>query len=299
VSSGYYLNKEIYMRSFEEISFRNGTDKERLYLTYHCNSDIVNVENVYSRSGHIGDAVSDQLAQRRKDTVMSWSAEVEPRKNYATYAKVKLPVGEVRSEKSFEEIVQGRRSLRNATSHKMSINQLAYVLQNSVGVTRKAKIRDMSGNIRSMSYRAVPSGGALYPVECYVIPMTVEDLETGIYHYNPYDHALECLDKKFTCEYLDKIFMNDANVMHSGVFFVLSALFRRSALKYGERAYRYILLEAGAISEHIMLTAEALGLRGVMIGGYVDAMLNGLIGCNGVDESVIVVSSVGLPGKEQ
>jgi len=39
--------------------------------------------------------------------------------------------------------------------------------------------------------RSVPSGGAVYPLELYVIALNVTGLPTGTYHYLPHEHALE------------------------------------------------------------------------------------------------------------
>src|SRR5207248_8439238 len=41
--------------------------------------------------------------------------------------------------------------------------------------------------------RAVPSGGALFPLELYAVALEVESLERGVHHYNPFRHRLELL----------------------------------------------------------------------------------------------------------
>jgi len=40
----------------------------------------------------------------------------------------------------------------------------------------------------------VPSAGALYPLELFVIAKNVKGLENGKYHYLPPDHALDLIE---------------------------------------------------------------------------------------------------------
>jgi SagB-type dehydrogenase family enzyme len=48
----------------------------------------------------------------------------------------------------------------------------------------------------------------------------------------------------------------------------------RIYFKYGERAYRFILLEAGHIAENLLLGAEYEGLGAVALGGFIDDDVN-------------------------
>jgi SagB-type dehydrogenase family enzyme len=287
----------LYLRTFEE-EFPV-EPREELFLTYHLNSDVVNEDYVYSRGPFAEPGLKERLMEKRHDDVVSWSSEVEPSLTFKFCNVIKLPKRAIQPKKSFEQLVRHRRSLRDSVKSTMTIEQLAYVLENSVGITYRGTLSNLQGEKRSLSFRAVPSGGGLYPIECYIIPMSVIDLEPDLYHYNPYDNVLEKLDKKFSFECISKMFMDNENVMQSSVFFIMTAMFRRSALKYGERSYRFVLIESGAISEHIMLAAEALNFRGLMIGGFIDPLVNKFIGCNGIDETVITCASIGLGGENE
>jgi SagB-type dehydrogenase family enzyme len=44
----------------------------------------------------------------------------------------------------------------------------------------------------------------------------------------------------------------------------------RTASKYGSRAERYCLLEAGHVAQNVLLQATALGLAGVPVGAFDD-----------------------------
>jgi SagB-type dehydrogenase family enzyme len=57
--------------------------------------------------------------------------------------------------------------------------------------------------------------------------------------------------------------------------------------KYGERAYRFVLLEAGHIAQNMLLVGECLGHGTLPLGGYVDDQINDLVGVDGCDRAVV------------
>jgi len=83
------------------------------------------------------------------------------------------------------------------------------------------------------------------------------------------------------------------------VVFLLTALFHWARFKYGERSYRFALLEAGHLAQNIHLVSAALGVGSVPIGGFIDDELNRLVGVNGVDEAVVYAIAVGAPGQDR
>jgi SagB-type dehydrogenase family enzyme len=73
----------------------------------------------------------------------------------------------------------------------------------------------------------------------------------------------------------------------------MTDVFWRNQNKYGERGYRYILLEAGHIGQNIYLVSEALGLKCCALGGTRDENLEELVDIDGVTESVVYALAVG------
>jgi SagB-type dehydrogenase family enzyme len=51
---------------------------------------------------------------------------------------------------------------------------------------------------------------------------------------------------------------------------VVAGVVSRTSGRYGDRAGRYVDLEAGCASQNMMLMATALGLGAVMVGAYDD-----------------------------
>ena len=119
-----------------------------------------------------------------------------------------------------------------------------------------------------------PSGGALHPVEAYLIVQRAEGLATGLYHYNVEAHALDLLRELnptearalATTAVARQGFFADAPVM-----VVMAARFARSFWKYRAhpKIYRAILLETGHISQNIYLTATEMD-----IGAFITAAIN-------------------------
>ena len=77
------------------------------------------------------------------------------------------------------------------------------------------------------------------------------------------------------------------------VVFIWTAIFQRMKWKYGQRAYRYIYLDAGHIAENLALSATSLELGTCQIGALYDNEVNQIIDVDGNEESVIYMSVVG------
>jgi SagB-type dehydrogenase family enzyme len=65
--------------------------------------------------------------------------------------------------------------------------------------------------------------------------------------------------------------LDQTAVAAAAAVIVVAAVYRRSAGKYGARAERYAVLEAGHAAQNILLEAVALGLAAVPVGAFDDA----------------------------
>jgi SagB-type dehydrogenase family enzyme len=70
---------------------------------------------------------------------------------------------------------------------------------------------------------------------------------------------------------------------------------RRTSRKYGDRGYRYLLLEAGHVAQNVVLTANALGLATCCGGGFLDDELAGLLLADIEHEVPVYAIAVGTP----
>jgi SagB-type dehydrogenase family enzyme len=183
---------------------------------------------------------------------------------------------------SVEEALETRRSVRDYSDRPLSLEKLSRLLHAAQGITEQR-----------LGFRAAPSAGALYPLELYPVVHNVSGLPSGIYHYAVQEHTLERIAQgdfrgRVTQAGLYQQFLGQANVC-----FVLSAVFQRTRWKYRERAYRYVLLEAGHVGQNLYLAATSMGLAACAVGAFYDDQLNKLLRLNIQEEAVLYVISVG------
>jgi len=166
---------------------------------------------------------------------------------------IHLPQANVKGVMSLEESIAKRRSIREFASKPLTIEQIGQLLWATQGITEK-----------SMGLRAVPSAGALYPLETYVV------LSAGIYHYNPERHELKRViegDKRLE---LQKAALDQEAIGSAPAVFVIAAVYERTSEKYEDRASRYVHIEAGHACQNLLLQATAQNLAGVPIGAFND-----------------------------
>jgi len=181
-----------------------------------------------------------------------------------------------------------RRSVRSFAGTPLRLPELAALLRAGYGVTG-----ELRGESEAQPLRAAPSGGALYPLELSVVARRVDGLESGLYHFDPLDDVLEVAGGEHPAVAETTPFTDVAD--GAAAVIVVSAVFWRSRFKYGLRGYRFTLLEAGHVTQNVLLAATSLGLGAVALGGFYDRRVDELIGVNGVDESALYLVCVGAP----
>lgn len=183
---------------------------------------------------------------------------------------------------SVVEAIEKRRSERDFTGSPISLLELSQLLYYASGITDSR-----------MQLRAAPSAGALYPIEIYPVVNSVEGLDRGIYRYSPQEHSLTLVRKGDFRHQMAQHALGQGMLAQASVVFLLSAIFERGEWRYGERAHRYILLEAGHISQNIYLIATSLGLGACAVGAFSDDEFNRMLGVDGKEESVLYLMVVG------
>ncbi|UCC98669.1 MAG: SagB/ThcOx family dehydrogenase [Phycisphaerales bacterium] len=216
-----------------------------------------------------------------------WEAKPELYKQYAQAPKIDLPSVEPSQAMSLDQALRQRKSIRDFRDKPISKGQLSYLLWASTGIQR---VED------GYAFRTAPSAGALYPMETYVIVNNIEALEAGLYHYSIQTHQLETLSQRDLRRQIAAAALGQQMCAAAAAVFVWSAVFERCEWKYGQRAYRYIYLDAGHIAENFALAAVSLNLGTCEIGALFDDQVNAILGIDGVEESVICMAVVGVPG---
>ena len=217
---------------------------------------------------------------------LDWEAKPNVYKEYPQAEKVELPVFEPARAMSLDKTLKQRKSIRNFQNRPITKGKLAYLLWASTGTQR---VED------GHEFRTAPSAGALYPIETYVVVNNVKSLEPGVYHYSIRTHQLEQLVKRDLRQQIAAAALGQGMCATAAAVFIWTAVFERCKWKYGQRAYRYIYLDAGHIAENLALAAVSLNLGTCEIGALYDDHVNAIIGIDGTEESTICMAVVGIP----
>jgi len=177
------------------------------------------------------------------------------------------PLPEVRRDGpvSVERALASRRSQRSYTEAPLSLAEVAQLLWAAQGVTG------------SDGLRTAPSAGALYPLEIHLVAGEVSGLAPGVYRYDPERHGLRQQVEGDLREALAEKALEQSWVADAPALLVITAVVQRTARKYGSRAERYVLIEAGHAAQNVYLQAEALGLGTVIVGAFEDEPLGRLL----------------------
>lgn len=201
-------------------------------------------------------------------------------KGYPRFPTVKLPLPTI-SSTSLSNVLSSRASIRGRSGTKINLHKLGSLLYFSAGIR-------IDGSKRAK--RFYPSAGARYPLEIYVLSLD-STLPQGIYHYYVRGHLLEQLTKG-NVESVGKCFQ-DEWTGNSSVILVITAVFRRTTMKYADRGYRHILIEAGHLGQNIYLQCAARNISCCAIGGFIDSEIEKMLGIDGISESVVYVMTLG------
>lgn len=217
---------------------------------------------------------------------------VTPFKEYPGAPFYPLPAAELPAI-PLSEVLARRYSCRDFASEPLSLQQLSVLLQGGYGIKGMKTFDTLS-----FFERMVPSGGALYPLELYLLVRSVEGLPQGIYHFSIYPAALEQVRPfPFSALYIRQLFMNQPYVADSSVILVATSFFQRNLQKYGDRGYRYSLFEAGHVFQNINLLATAAGLGTLNLGGFFDSELAGLLQLDLEAEMPLYAMAIGVPAE--
>jgi len=169
---------------------------------------------------------------------------------------IKLPRPRTTGKMSLEEAIIDRQSVRNFSGQELSPEEISQLLWAAYGPRDVDSITGAS--------KTVPSAGALYPMEIYIVS------PNGVFHYFPSSHSLKEISDKDLRSALSGAALWQEAIAQAAVDFVIACVYDKICWKYGERGMRYAHIEAGHIAQNIHLQAVCLGLGSVPIGAFSD-----------------------------
>ncbi len=188
-----------------------------------------------------------------KTTEESKPINIEQNLNYIPDEITILPEPKLDSGKSLEQALLKRRSVRTFSDEEIELEKISQLLWSAQGITKKPE-----------GFRTAPSAGALYPLDVFVAK------KDGLFHYIPDKNMLMKLVDEDLRYRLYEASLYQAAVAEGAIDIIITAVYERTMVKYGERGTRYVHLEAGHACQNILLQAVVLELGAVPIGAFED-----------------------------
>jgi SagB-type dehydrogenase family enzyme len=232
---------------------------------------------VFHEASRLYPRVADPRAQVR---LLEASAELRASSRRATQRRshlppVPLPPGSPLSCALGDALLR-RRTRRDWGDGDLELPDLAALLRAGYGVTGSAADHEL---------RSVPSGGALYPLDLYVVALRVVGIQPALYHFDPLRDVLTRLREVPSSVEIAALSPCPELLLPSAALLVVTASFYRSRFKYGQRGYRFALFEAGHVVQNIVLAAAALDLPALPFGGFYDRRVDALLDADGLEEA--------------
>lgn len=195
---------------------------------------------------------------------------------------IRLPRPETGSGHALEQLLARRRSVRDYTGQPLTFAQVASLLWAAQGVN------DPQG------LRTVPSAGALYPLELYLLAGSVSGLASGIYRHHPREDAIELVAEGDRRRELAMAALGQSWLADAALTLVFAVRYEATTRKYGQRGVQYVHIEVGHAAQNALLMAFALNLGAAVLGAFHDERVANSAGLNR-DEVPLYLLPVGHP----
>ena len=185
---------------------------------------------------------------------------------------MKLPPPRTTGQVSVEEALERRRSRRRFSAKELDWAQVSQLLWSAQGVADRRGLR------------TAPSAGATYPLEVYLVT------SEGVQYYRPAAHELELTVEGDVRRQLRGACLDQRWIEEAPVSIVIAAVYDRTGRAYGQRAIRYVHMEAGHAAQNVHLQAVALGLGSVPIGAFRDEQVHKVLSLPDDHQPLYVIS---------
>lgn len=215
-----------------------------------------------------------------------FAAMSSPGQEPDTTRDISLPPPNVSSEYSVEEALAYRRSIRRFAARPLTLEDVGQLLWAAQGVRSTA------------TGRPAPSAGALYPLEVYLVAGDVDGLDPGVYKYQPLGHKMRLHQAGDYRDIVARAAWGQDWVADGAAIIVITAVYSRTARKYGSRAERYVHIEVGHAAQNIYLQAQTLGLGTTIVGAFRDSKVRDVLDLPS-DEAPLALLPVGHPDRRE
>ncbi|MFQ5509409.1 MAG: SagB/ThcOx family dehydrogenase [Leptospirillia bacterium] len=199
---------------------------------------------------------------------------------------IALDHAEIDWEGSLEAAILHRRSARAYEPGTLSLDMLGAILSHAYQP--------------AVPFRRGPEGNVLHQMfdpsllHTYLLINTVEEMVPGVYYYGPLRHELRLVRPGDVGDTAEHICLGQELGAHAALLVIHTANLEQAVERYGERAYRYLHMDAGHIGERMNLAARSFDLGASGIGGFYDDDVTRTLGLSG-QEAVAYITTIGVP----
>ncbi len=170
------------------------------------------------------------------------------------------------------------------------------------GLTREELAMMLDFTYRHDLADATETGGpalfAPHLLQTFVAVHDVAGLDPGCYHYDPAARSVRQIRFTALRDQVRYLALGQDLAGSAGAVVIHTADLPRAVGLYGDRAYRYLHLDAGHLGERLNVAAIRLGLGVSGIGGFFDDQVNDLLGIP-EREAVLYLTTLGRPALER
>jgi SagB-type dehydrogenase family enzyme len=236
--------------------------------------------------GHANQLSEETIAYPRIDAIHAATRLIEAtcRRGISAAEQAGIGSGEIKlpppalSTRAFGEVARMRRSALNfyGGTRSISLPQLSAMLA--------AAFAPLSADFASAHF-----------IQLYLYAHRVEGLAPGVYRFWPEHSELESIktgDQRVAAAGLS---LGQELAGNACVAFSMIGDLERATRAHGDRGYRYVHFEAGAIGHRLYLAAEALGLGATGIGAFFDDEVHRYLNLTPEQGQVVYHFAIGYP----
>jgi len=227
---------------------------------------------------------SGNISSELKVKNLEKEQEEESSEKFSIAFAEKLPDLNLAWKKKIEDVIIDRRSTRAFTGEHLSKEELAKILSFAY----------KPSNYADQGFDPQPSFFALSLIETYIAVTNVKGLEDGCYFYRPEKNELKQIRFKNFQEELHFLCLGQELGRDAAAVVFHTVNLPEAVKKYGERAYRYLHLDAGNLGQRINLACMVADLGVSGIGGFFDDQVNELLGIP-EQNAVLYITVIGRP----
>jgi SagB-type dehydrogenase family enzyme len=237
------------------------------------------------RDYHEATKHSVESLMRARD-VLDWANMPDPFRHYEGVPVLDLPADPPPPPIPALELRQGVSGTTPVVDGPAFLSQLFFY---SAAISASKRVPSTGD---AYALRVNPSFGNLHPTEFHFVTRGLKRWPDGIYHYDPSRHMAE---QRGRGTFETRLARGPASIV-----FILTSIAWREAWKYGERAYRYCLLDMGHAWQALALSARAIGCDTFAAGNFVDDEVTQLCRPNQDEWPMLMISLRGesIPVRE-